>query len=141
MKRAGAIVLAVAAALIAARAGAALSPGDTLNLTLAHDGETRLYDVHVPASYDGSTAVPLILDFHGLSSQQDAAGGDLGLQGPLRDGRFHRRVAAGIVRRDGHDCWARPRSYLPTTGNAGAPAKPQRGRASGWHTVGTRSSV
>ncbi|MGH7789185.1 MAG: alpha/beta hydrolase family esterase [Candidatus Binatia bacterium] len=62
--------LVAIALLIAVRAGADLTPGDTLNLTLAHDGETRLYDVHVPASYDGSTAVPLILDFHGLSSNK-----------------------------------------------------------------------
>ncbi len=41
-----------------------LSPGDHLNSTLEVDGETRLYDVHVPPGYDGSSPVPLVLDLH-----------------------------------------------------------------------------
>jgi len=70
MKRTDVIRAVVVAALVAVRAGADLAPGDTLNLSLAHDSETRLFDVHVPASYDGGTAMPLILDFHGLSSNK-----------------------------------------------------------------------
>jgi len=36
--------------------------------TLTHDGLARNFLVDVPASYDGSTAVPLVLNFHGLGS-------------------------------------------------------------------------
>jgi polyhydroxybutyrate depolymerase len=39
-------------------------PGDTTNKS-THDGIERTYILHVPASYDGSQAVPLVLDFHG----------------------------------------------------------------------------
>lgn len=33
--------------------------------TLTFDGMKRTYILHVPSSYDGSQAVPLVLDFHG----------------------------------------------------------------------------
>ena len=33
--------------------------------TLVHDGETREYLLYVPNSYDGSSTVPLIFNFHG----------------------------------------------------------------------------
>lgn len=33
--------------------------------TLVHDGETREYVLYIPSSYDGTTAVPLMLNFHG----------------------------------------------------------------------------
>lgn len=36
--------------------------------TMMHDGAERRYAIHVPTSYDGSEAVPLVLDFHGFSS-------------------------------------------------------------------------
>jgi polyhydroxybutyrate depolymerase len=57
------------AALLAltAPATAALTPGDSTR-TLDHGGRTRQYLLHVPASYDGATAVPLVLDFHGFGS-------------------------------------------------------------------------
>jgi polyhydroxybutyrate depolymerase len=34
-----------------------------------HDGVQREYLLHVPASYDGSEMVPLVLDFHGYFSE------------------------------------------------------------------------
>lgn len=43
----------------------ALSPGDS-NQTVSVDGSSRSYVLHVPASYSGSIAAPLIVDFHGL---------------------------------------------------------------------------
>lgn len=46
---------------------APLSPGDTV-LTLQVDSLGRSYQLHVPAAYDGSRPVPLILDFHALGS-------------------------------------------------------------------------
>jgi polyhydroxybutyrate depolymerase len=47
-----------------------LTPGD-YSITTLHGGLLRNYLVHVPASYDGSRAVPLLLDYHGFS--KDAA--------------------------------------------------------------------
>jgi polyhydroxybutyrate depolymerase len=42
---------------------------------LTHDGQQRTYLVHVPASYTGTTAVPLVLDIHGLTSSATAQKG------------------------------------------------------------------
>jgi hypothetical protein len=44
-----------------------LTPGDHRRLLMV-DGVQRLYDLHVPPAYDGSTAVPLVLNFHGLQN-------------------------------------------------------------------------
>src|SRR5262245_29039073 len=52
---------------IALPAAAALSPGDTNGVSISIGTLTRHYDVHVPPGYDGSTAVPLVLDFHGYT--------------------------------------------------------------------------
>ena len=38
---------------------------DLLGRTLAHDGMTREYILYVPDSYDGTSEVPLMLNFHG----------------------------------------------------------------------------
>lgn len=40
-------------------------PAGDLAKTLIHDGTERTYVVHVPASYDGSQSVALVLDLHG----------------------------------------------------------------------------
>lgn len=45
----------------------ALPPGDT-SLTLQVGSVSRSYVLHVPPTYDGSRAVPLVLDFHGIGS-------------------------------------------------------------------------
>jgi polyhydroxybutyrate depolymerase len=42
-----------------------LQPGDS-NKTLSVAGTSRTYILHVPSKYDGTSAVPLILDFHGI---------------------------------------------------------------------------
>jgi polyhydroxybutyrate depolymerase len=39
-------------------------PGDQ-RITLMHDGIERVYEVHVPPSYTGTTRVPLVLTIHG----------------------------------------------------------------------------
>ncbi len=49
----------------------ALSPGDQ-NLTLRVGSVTRSYVLHVPAAYDGSRPVPLIVDYHGVGSSGTA---------------------------------------------------------------------
>ena len=50
----------------------------TFERTLTSGGMTRTYLLHVPASYDGQSPVPLVLNFHGLlksgSYQQDYTG-------------------------------------------------------------------
>jgi polyhydroxybutyrate depolymerase len=43
------------------------APGNSTH-QLQHDGVQREYLLHVPPGYDGSTAVPLILNFHGYTS-------------------------------------------------------------------------
>src|SRR5262249_40066078 len=42
-----------------------LTPG-TFDMSMAFGGTTRTFRVHVPPSYTGMRAVPLVLDLHGL---------------------------------------------------------------------------
>lgn len=54
-----------------------LTMGDS-NRTVDVGGTSRSYILHVPSSYDGTTPVPLVLDFHGLGgngSQQESSSG------------------------------------------------------------------
>ena len=44
------------------------SAQQTINASITHDGIERDYIVYVPEIYDGSTAVPLVLNFHGFGS-------------------------------------------------------------------------
>ncbi len=44
-----------------------LGPGDH-ELEIAHGGLTRTLRLHIPPSYDGSEASPLVVNFHGLTS-------------------------------------------------------------------------
>jgi polyhydroxybutyrate depolymerase len=71
-------LLAFGIAISDARAD--LSPGMNVDLSLVHDGQNRLYDVLVPASYDGSVPVPLVVDMHGFTAdrafQQSVSGFD-----------------------------------------------------------------
>ena len=43
----------------------AIQPGDQPKMLMS-GGSSRSYVLHVPATYDGKKAVPLIVDFHGL---------------------------------------------------------------------------
>jgi len=62
--------LALLALLLAGpAAGGGLGPGDHAG-SLVFDGETRIYDLHVPPSYDGATPIPLVLDIHGWLSSK-----------------------------------------------------------------------
>jgi polyhydroxybutyrate depolymerase len=54
-----------------------LEAGDTM-VELEVDGRMRRFYVHVPASYDGTAPVPLVLDFHGYTSN---AGQQIALSG------------------------------------------------------------
>ncbi|HEX7852035.1 MAG TPA: PHB depolymerase family esterase [Sphingomonas sp.] len=71
-----ALLLAIAALGFASTARAApctlgcLTPGD-YNFVTISGGLPRTYLVHVPASYSGGEAVPLVLDLHGFSSSAD----------------------------------------------------------------------
>lgn len=44
----------------------------TINTSITHDGMQRDYILYVPASYDGSAAVPLVMCFHGYTSSNTA---------------------------------------------------------------------
>ena len=39
--------------------------------TLVHDGINREYVLYIPNSYDGTSAVPLMLNFHGVVNSKD----------------------------------------------------------------------
>jgi polyhydroxybutyrate depolymerase len=39
--------------------------------SMMFDAQLRVYDVYVPASYDGSMAVPLVVDMHGFTSNKN----------------------------------------------------------------------
>lgn len=43
----------------------------TTNDSIMHDGGYRTYKLYVPASYDGSIAVPMVLNLHGLGSNNN----------------------------------------------------------------------
>jgi polyhydroxybutyrate depolymerase len=51
-------------------AGATLQAGDTTR-TIMMDGVQRSFLVHAPPSYDGTTPVPVVLDFHGLGGNSN----------------------------------------------------------------------
>jgi polyhydroxybutyrate depolymerase len=38
------------------------------HVELEHDGEERSYEIHLPPGYDGSTPLPVVLNFHGFTS-------------------------------------------------------------------------
>jgi polyhydroxybutyrate depolymerase len=40
----------------------------TLTATITHDGAQREYILYIPANYTGSSAVPLVLNYHGFTS-------------------------------------------------------------------------
>ena len=40
----------------------------TIDGTIFHDGYQREYKLYIPASYNSNTDVPLVLSFHGLTS-------------------------------------------------------------------------
>ncbi len=55
--------------------GEVLCPGDGLvsgkqTYTIQFEGNEREYDLQVPLSYDDTTAIPLVLDFHGYFSDK-----------------------------------------------------------------------
>ena len=49
---------------------AALAPGNHEG-SLEHDGATRSFVVHVPPSFDNTSALPLVLAFHGATSTKE----------------------------------------------------------------------
>ncbi len=49
-----------------------LSAQQTITATMMHDGEERSYILYIPAIYDGNTAVPLLLNLHGYTSDANS---------------------------------------------------------------------
>jgi len=45
-----------------------VSAQQTLTKSFTHNGTTRSYILYVPANYSTTTAVPLLLNFHGYTS-------------------------------------------------------------------------
>lgn len=77
-----ALLAALAAAVVWAGQGPALAGGDTCDpvrthevgdfpVTLDSGGLTREYALHIPPSYTGAEAVPLVLNFHGLGGNAE----------------------------------------------------------------------
>jgi len=64
-------VLALLDAAHAAPLAAQSSSGDYAR-SIVFDGRTRTYNVHVPPSYVAGSAVPLVMDFHGYTSNSNA---------------------------------------------------------------------
>jgi len=60
-----------------------LTPGDHRR-TLVFGGVQRIYDIHIPPNYDGSRLVPLLVDFHGFTSNPTIQAGVSGFR-PLAD--------------------------------------------------------
>jgi len=74
------IALAFAVLILAPHRILAWPPGDTTGIEIQFQNLTRHYNVHVPASYDGSNQVPLVLDFHGWTSNPAQQQGLSGFQ-------------------------------------------------------------
>jgi polyhydroxybutyrate depolymerase len=51
---------------------AGIDGGNDETVNLMHDGAMREYIVHFPAAYDASKPVPLLLNFHGLTSDNES---------------------------------------------------------------------
>jgi poly(3-hydroxybutyrate) depolymerase len=64
-RRSTTIAITFAVLCLAPHRALAWPPGDTTGIAIQFQSLTRHYNVHVPASYDGSNPVPLVLDFHG----------------------------------------------------------------------------
>jgi polyhydroxybutyrate depolymerase len=50
---------------------ASAQPGDVILDSFDHGGQTRQYKLYVPAAYDGSEPWPLVISYHGYTSDMD----------------------------------------------------------------------
>jgi poly(3-hydroxybutyrate) depolymerase len=71
-RRSTTIAITFAALTLAPHRVLAWPPGDQLGIPIQFQSVTRQYNVHVPPGYDGSSPVPLVLDFHGWTSSPGA---------------------------------------------------------------------
>src|SRR5437868_674944 len=76
-------VMLFALTLVTARVAEPLAAGSH-EQSLAHDGLTRTYRIHIPPGYDGTKAVPLVLVFHGGGGTAERIEQGLGFN-PLAD--------------------------------------------------------
>jgi polyhydroxybutyrate depolymerase len=74
------------------------SPGDQ-RVTLMHDGIERVYEVHVPPGYTGTTPVPLLLTIHGAHNTPAMVRGWSQMNPVADENGFIVAYPAGI------DCW------------------------------------
>ncbi len=82
-----------------------LAPGD-YGFTLEHDGETREYNVHVPSRDDTSVPMPLVLNFHGYTSNMNEQESWTGMDATADSGGFVVAYPNGLVNSsDGYSSW------------------------------------
>ena len=84
-------------------------------------GFTRTYDVQVPASYDGSADVPLVVDLHGWTRTKEWQESQVRLRGALPDRGLHRRMAQEWDTRPGTRAPCAPRIRPSTTSGSSVP--------------------
>jgi len=70
-----------------------LRAGDFTNCRLTVGGQARTFDIHVPASYTGTRAVPLVIDMHGFNNNKQTQANGSGFR-PLSDQRGYVYVTA-----------------------------------------------
>jgi polyhydroxybutyrate depolymerase len=86
-------------------AGATLQAGDT-TLTIDVSGVERSFILHVPPSYDGSTRVPLVFDFHGLGGNANNQLNRTGWDDVADEEGFIAVYPQGLPRaQDGNPAW------------------------------------
>ena len=70
-----------------------LRAGDFTNCRLTVGGQARTFDIHVPANYTGTAAVPLVIDMHGFNNNKQTQANGSGFR-PLSDQRGYVYVTA-----------------------------------------------
>ena len=98
-----------------------VSPGDNPTLQIQHEGQTRNYILYVPKGIDPKTPTPMVVNWHGLTSNAIQEQGWPAMRSPTKERPSSRiRTASGI--REGNrstaECVAvksAPHRTTPTT--------------------------
>jgi polyhydroxybutyrate depolymerase len=85
-------------------AGATLQAGDT-TLTIDVDGVERSFLVHAPPSYDGTTRMPVMLDFHGLTGNSNGQRNLTGFDDVADAEGFIAIYPQGLPNENGQNAW------------------------------------
>lgn len=68
------------------------------SFSFTHQGRERLYNVHVPESYDSRTSVPLVINFHGGGGDMEAAATQSDMNAKSEEAGFIVVYPQGVVR-------------------------------------------